>query len=250
MRSASTNTTVTLSLGLIFLLALGGCGGVKPTLVVEEKPSLIATLETIPVQRFDEQTKEALPYEASPNPYLLLKGRIKKESVASYIQARRLVNAKKWAEADKVLAALVESDDSLSGPWVMRGDIAREQQHYEQAEAFYRQALVVNQDNVNAYLSLALAQRQQGRYLAAQNTLARALLLWPDFPEAHLNIGIVYDVYLNMPLRAQKHMEAYQFLTNGEDSKAAKWLAEVKSRTGIPTDLLPVAEQNNAVLVQ
>ena len=249
MRSVTTKTT-TLSLILICSLALIGCGGVKPTLVVEEKPSLIATLDTIPVRRFDEQTKQALPYEASPNPYLLLKGRIKKDAVASYIQARRLVNAKKWAEAENVLATLVESDDSLSGPWVMRGDIASEQQDYKQAEAFYRQALIVNKDNVNAYLRLALAQRQQGRYLAAQNTLAKALLLWPDFPEAHLNIGIVYDVYLNMPLRAQKHMEAYQFLTNGENSKAAKWLAEVKSRTGIPTELLPESEQSNSASLQ
>ena len=82
------------------------------------------------------------------------------------------------------------------------------------AKSDYEEAIRINKDNVNAYLRLALAQRELGEFILAQNTYSEALAIWPDFPEAHLNLSILYDLYLNHPIRAQEHMEAYQFLTN------------------------------------
>jgi hypothetical protein len=33
-------------------------------------------------------------------------------------------------------------------------------------------------------------------------------------------------------------MEAYQYLTGGENKQVAKWLAEIQQRTGVPISLV------------
>lgn len=198
--------------------------------------SLASTLEYLPVPKLDD-SGAALPYEPTANPYLLQKGKIKKESVVKYIDAKRAIKQKQYSQAEKLLQELTVEDKSLSGPWIALGDIAVEQKKYSQAADNYIAAIGINEKNINAYMRLAQTQRMQGNFLNAQNTYAKALALWPDFPEAHLNLAVLYDVYLNHPLRAQKHMEAYQFLTHGENKDVAKWLVEIQQRTGVAVSL-------------
>jgi len=194
--------------------------------------SLAATDLYLPVQEQDDEG-EWLPYEPDNNPYTRQRGRIDRASVTQFIEARRAFKAEEWGRAEALLKKLTEADDGLSGPWVMLGDIATERGEHSQAIDAYARAIAINGDNVNAYLRLALAQRKVGRYLHAQNIYAAVLELWPDFPEAHLNLAVLYDIYLNHPIRAQQHMEAYQFLTEGENRQVAAWLEEIRSRTGI-----------------
>lgn len=225
---------------LLFALTLVSCGsGVKKdTNIGEAKPILAETTQYIPVQKYDEKTATYLPYEAKANPYLALKGRINKSAVTKYIDARRLFRAKKYAASEKVLNEILVLDKKLSGPLVMLGDIAVQKNELEKAVGYFEQAIAVNAKNINAYIKLAHTKRILGQFLPAQNVYADVLAIWPDFPEAHLNLGVLYDVYLNHPLRAQKHMEAYQFLTNGKNSEVANWIAEVQSRTGVKTSFI------------
>ena len=221
---------------LLILCALSGllgCANGGPGLsTMASTPELASTLAYIPVLEVDDKGA-ALPYEPRTNPYLSQRGRISKESVLSFIEARRALKTGDLEQARTVLLELTKTNDRLSGPWVMLGDIAMEQDNYPQAVSHYTQAIAINDSNVNAYLRLAQVQRLQGKFLIAQNTYARVLAIWPDFPEAHLNLAVLYDVYLNHPLRAQKHMEAYQFLAESENEKVAGWLEEIQQRTGI-----------------
>jgi tetratricopeptide (TPR) repeat protein len=98
----------------------------------------------------------------------------------------------------------------------------------------------VNKNNVNAYIALGQLQRKQGYFSDAQNTYLEALNVWKDFPEAHLNLAILYDLYVNEPEEAQKHYEAYDFLTGRKDEKVKKWLVEVKQRTGIERSFIDI----------
>lgn len=198
--------------------------------------ALVNTSMYLPIQQRDE-TGQVLPYEAKPNPYNELGGRIDKTAVTTYIDARRAYQAKKYDFADKLLADLSQKEPKLSGPWVMRGDIAAEQNKLQDALGFYAKAVEVNSINFNAYLRLAKVQRQLGHFNHAQNTYAKALALWSDGPELHLNLGVLYDVYLNQPKLAQAHMEAYQLLAQQKNADAQQWLSEVKARTGVQTAL-------------
>lgn len=218
------------------LLFLVGCatGGDRLNLITDasQKPDLLSTVQYIPEQKIDPELG-VMPYEAGENPYLSQRGRVRRESVLSFMEARRAYNAGNHAQAQTMLNELAEQDRSLSGPWVMLGDIHRNRGQYEQATQHYVSAIEINRLNVNAYLRLAKTQRLQGHFLHAQNTYAKVLSIWPDFPEAHLNLAILYDVYLNHPLRAQQHMEAYQYLTGANNKTVTEWLTEIQQRTGI-----------------
>lgn len=224
---------------VIACLILGACNSSTPTLDLANeavKLDLLSTIEYVPVLEKDKEGV-VVPYEAQENPYELLRGRIKKESVAQYIQAQRAFNQKDYEVAKKELDALTQADSKLSGPWVMLGDIAVEKNNLKEAEAAYNRAVGITPENINAYLKLALVQRKLGKFLHAQNTYTAVLAQWKDFPEAHLNLAVLYDLYLNHPIRAQQHMEAYQFLTKGENSEVEGWLSNLRQRTGIAPSL-------------
>ena len=236
-----------LALG-VCLFGLLSCGGapVKTNLTDESVPrDMVSTLEFIPVAPRDKEGVQ-LPYEAQVNPYLQLRGKIKKESALKFIEAKRAVNSKNTTKANSILDDLITSDDSLSGPWVVKGDLAQKANDLDLAAQNYARAIEVNSKNVNAYTRLALVQRQQGKFLLAQNSYAEALKVWKDYPEAHLNLAILYDLYLNHPIRAQKHMEAFQFLTGEENVEVAQWLEEIRRRTGIVTTLKPLVASNGS----
>ncbi len=224
------------AVALVLTVGLGGCAGKAKDLglALEKSPALtlLETSRFLPKPEFDD-AGIMLPYERSENPYLEQGGRIKKSSVEAYIEARRAYKDGRYEVAESVLTRLIEEDESLSGPWVMKGDIALQQNDLQKALDHYVAAIKTNTDNISAYLRLAKIQRLRGEYLNAQNTYAQVLALWPDCPEAHLNLGVLYDVYMNHPLRAQKHMEAYQFLTGGQNAEVARWLEELQKRTGV-----------------
>ena len=132
------------------------------------------------------------------------------------------------------------------------GDIAEKNEDYDAAIKLYKKAISINKRNVNAYIALGLVQRKQGYFADAQKTYLDALHVWKDFPEAHLDLAILYDLYVNKPVEAQKHFEAYYFLTGSKDEKVRKWLVEVRRRTGIersfidnpPNDIAKVPNGN------
>ncbi len=209
---------------------------------------LVTTEQYLPVQERDE-TGALLPYIAEENPYTQLRGRISKTAVTQYIEARRAFNAKNFNDAEKLLGQLVNEEPELGGPWVMRGDIASLNDDLDQAAEHYSKAIQVSPLNFNAYLRLAKTQRQQGRFNHAQNTYALALNEWRDGPELHLNLGILYDVYLNQPLQAQAHMEAYQLLSPDHNENAITWLKEVRQRTGVASTLKVIGENGELELI-
>lgn len=196
------------------------------------RPDMKPTLHYIPQQKADADGA-TLPYEARENPYLSQRNKVSKDSVLTFIEGRRAYKSGNFERARTLFSTLTEQDPKISGPWVMLGDIAVDDGAYPLAVRYYAKAIEISPLNVNAYLRLAKAQRLQGHFLHAQNTYATALSVWPDFPEAHLNLAVLYDVYLNHPLRAQKHMEAYQFLTASSNKEVSGWLLEIQQRTGI-----------------
>lgn len=230
------------------LAACGGATPVKKSLVDESTPrDLESTIEFIPVTQNDKEGNQ-LPYVPAANPYIQQRGKIKKQSAFTFIEAKRAFSSKDYKRAESLLDQVIESDRHLSGPWVLKGHVSRDQGAHDKAAEFYARAIEINAKNVNAYLHLALSQREQGKFLPAQNTYAEALKIWKDFPEAHLNLAILYDLYLNHPIRAQKHFEAYQFLTGEEDVEVGRWLSEVKARTGIVTTLKSQVAANGEVI--
>ncbi|MCB2387294.1 tetratricopeptide repeat protein [Thalassolituus alkanivorans] len=216
---------------MLLLALLSGCAA-QQTQTTTESQTLTQTEKYLPHQAYDEKGQK-IPYVPAENPYLKQTGTISKGSVLLFIEAKKALAADDEKTAVQKLKVIAEKDPSLAGPLAMLGDISMTNEHYAEAAEYYQKALAINDVNVNAWLGLGEAQRRQGQFIAAQNTYAKALQQWPDFPEAHLNLAVLYDLYLNIPQQAQAHYEAYLFLTNKKTHAAADWYQEVQSRTGI-----------------
>ena len=190
------------------------------------------SLKYIPDVKIDEKTGQLLPYKRRPNPYLQIKKQLPPAAVGQFIAAKRDIELKRYASAESILERLTKEYKNLSGSWYLLGEIGIEKNDLESAEKNFKKAVSVNRKNINAFLRIALVQRMQGKFIEAQNTYVDLLALWRDFPEAHLNLGILYDIYLNQPLEGQRHYEAYHYLTRARNKRVAGWLEEIKARTG------------------
>ncbi len=236
-------------LAAALIASLAACATKQTVPSAEVEVTIKETEQYLPRQTYDEFGKP-VKYTPTENPYLAMKGKVDKGSVLLFIEAKRAFKKSQFKKAKQKLKVITGNDESLSGPWVLLGKIANQEKDFKGAEAYFNKALEVNQKNLNAYAELALLQRKQGRFKVAQNTLETALKVWPDFPEAHLNLGILYDIYLNQPVKAQQHLEAYVFLNNGKNLDAKNWYKEVMSRTGIQTsfiDLGPTEKEQEAI---
>ncbi|MBW4934477.1 tetratricopeptide repeat protein [Marinobacter sp. F4206] len=242
-RTGAFMTAVLLS-GCAGLGTVGGTGGAPDApapKVVESKPvkpkNGEASQRYLPRQAYDAQGKK-VAYVPAPNPYTGASAPVPPEAVARFQAANRLMADEQYRDARKAFEGITRDYPDLSGPWVKLGELAEIGERMERAEKSYEKALAVNPENVNAYLALALFQRRSGDFEAARDTYVAALELWKDFPEAHLNLAILYDLYMNQPASAQPHFEAYDFLTEGDNPQVADWLIEIRRRTGIETSFI------------
>lgn len=77
----------------------------------------------------------------------------------------------------------------------------------------------------------ALALRRQGDFAGALEAWNAALAQQPDDAQAHLNLGVLHDLYLGHPAEALARYERFQALqAGGPDPQVAKWIAEVRRR--------------------
>lgn len=215
---------------LLSVLLVSGCASKKGFQLqdTQGKVDLVATEQYLPVQTYDEKN-QLIPYQEKENPYLAQKAQVDKGSVLLFIEAKSAWRNDDANTAKQKLNVIIKNDAALSGPWMMLGDIALAEKDYPQALKHYQQGLIVNPNNINGYTALASVQRLQGRYDLAQNTLAKALALWPDFPEAHYNLSILFDIYLNQAAKAKQHLDAYILLTGG-DAESLEWLQQLNER--------------------
>lgn len=223
-------------------LCLFGCGSSAPKSTIDQKPIVVplkVSESYMPKQQYDAMGKK-IPYVSVANPYLQDKTLVSVAAKRAFNKAYAAFKSKKYDSAETQFQQMTKKFESLSGPWVKLAQIAEVKNEFNIAEEYYRKAIAVNKNNINTYLSLALIQRQQGLFSQAQNTYVDALNVWRDFPEAHLNVAVLYDMYLNQPVEAQKHFEAYMFLTHYKDKGVRKWLAEVRHRTKIKGSFIDV----------
>ena len=147
-----------------------------------------------------------------------------------YQQALAALGAGRYPEAERALLAVIRREPELAGPRANLGILYARTGHPAQAVESLKQAINLNPDRAAYYNELGMVSRREGRFDEARRYYAKALDLDPNYSYAHLNIGILYDLYLQDAAKAMQHYQRYRELAPGEAGTVTKWIADLQQR--------------------
>ena len=124
------------------------------------------------------------------------------------------------------------SNDAPDKPYVFTnlGLAYLKLQEPDLAEQAFKQAIARDDKDAVAHNHLGILQRQKGQFKEAMNRYQRAIQIDSSYASAHLNLGILFDIYLQDLDLALRHYQKYQSLIGEEDTQVAGWIVDIKRR--------------------
>jgi tetratricopeptide (TPR) repeat protein len=147
------------------------------------------------------------------------------------------------AQAELGLRTLIQSHPDLAGPYANLGIVYARQGKHPEAIGLLEKATRLNPERAVFYNELGMAYRHAGQFEKAREAYQRAIEIEGGYAKAHLNLGILYDIYLWDPARALAHYTRYLELHPAGDDKVKNWIVELKRRTQ-PTET-PAAKEKS-----
>jgi Flp pilus assembly protein TadD len=162
---------------------------------------------------------------------------------ARYDGALGLMRAGQYVEAEASLKTLVQEQPNLVGPYLNLAIVYMRMDRKAEAEEALRGALNHRPDNAVAYNLLGVAYREQGRFVEARTAYEQALKIDPAMLDVYLNLGILFDLYLQDAARALEYYEHYQELAGERDKQVDLWITDLRQRA--PTETAPARGGNS-----
>jgi tetratricopeptide (TPR) repeat protein len=99
-------------------------------------------------------------------------------------------------------------------------------------DAALQAAIEAAPEDCAARTALALRLRHEGAFADAETHYLACLAARPDFAPAQLNLGILYELYLDRPADALEAYRRYQALTAAPDPRVSGWMQDIERRRG------------------
>lgn len=147
-----------------------------------------------------------------------------------YDEAIAAMRSGNIAQAKNILSNLTQSYPDIAGPYVNLGIIHFRADEIDQAEEAFKQALKVNPESAVSLNHLGIIYRGKGKFEEARDNYKKALKIDPNYAYAHLNYGILLDLYLGELDDALDHYQTYQKLAPEEDKEVEKWIVDLERR--------------------
>ncbi|MDB5985757.1 MAG: tetratricopeptide repeat protein [Nevskia sp.] len=148
--------------------------------------------------------------------------------------ALQLMHEHKSDEAQAALEALVKDFPNLSGPQTDLGIVYARAKQRDKAFNSFNKAIAANPKNATAYDWQGILYRESGDYAGAERAYLQALSAQPDYAGAHLNLAILYDVYLKRPQDAAAQYREYQRLAGANKPIVTAWINELQPPAVVP----------------
>jgi tetratricopeptide (TPR) repeat protein len=150
-----------------------------------------------------------------------------------YSQALQLMKSNRHTDAELELKQLIVAYPQFAGPQLNLGLLYLQDSRLPEAEGAFKAALQVTPANAIAGDELGIVERKLGKFADAEAAYLRAIAAEPNYAPAHLNLGVLYDLYLSEPQKALEQFERYIEIA-GENKQVAGWVIELRKRVGSP----------------
>lgn len=149
------------------------------------------------------------------------------------------MNSSDLAGAEQAFRSFSAAYPTYSGALLNLGILQAKAGKLDAAEQSLKGAIERNA-SAAAFNQLGIVYRRLGRFKEADAAYQQALQIDPAYANAHLNLGVLCDLYLRQPQRALEAYERYlQLATTPDDAVTAKvtakvtgWVTELKARLG------------------
>lgn len=168
--------------------------------------------------------------EIVANPYLSDRPSISAKARQQFQLGKEAMQQQNWQQALLHFQWLTSNEPGLSGPFVNLAKVYQQLDQPAKAEQNFKQAIVANPLNNQAYNSYGVFLRKAGRFVDAEASYQAALQVWPDAADTHLNMGILHDLYMGKLTSALEHYQSYQSLQAEPDRQVAGWIIDIQRR--------------------
>jgi tetratricopeptide (TPR) repeat protein len=164
--------------------------------------------------------------------------------IKKYQQALTLMKSQQWQSAEQLFEQVLLTQPQLSGAYVNMGLIAIAQKDFNRANKQLDKALLANPINPYAYQVKGRVARLTGNFEQAEKSYLKALDIWPEYPEAQVNLAILLELYRGRLLDARKYYSSYLVL-KADDQQVQRWLAGVEIKIKRAGLVLPEKANDN-----
>ncbi len=164
--------------------------------------------------------------------------------IEKYKQALALMTNKEWLKAEKLFDQVLVAQPQLSGAYVNKALISIQQKDLSRANKQLNEALAVNPLNPYAYEIKGRIARLNGHFEQAEHNYLKALDIWPEYPEAQVNLAILLELYRGRLLDAHKYYSAYLAL-QADDQQVQRWRDGVEIKIKRAGLVLPEKADDN-----
>lgn len=151
------------------------------------------------------------------------------EHKQSYQSALRALEQKDYKKAEALLKELSEEKPELAGPWANLGLIRLVQKKPNEAETYLLKSLKLNPKLVKVLNLLGLISIQNKKLKQAESYFQQAIDNNENYSNAHYNLALLYDVYLQNISKAALHYRRYSEITNSSDKETLDWLEQLEN---------------------
>ena len=153
-------------------------------------------------------------------------------SIDALKDAIRRLKAGELAQADADLAEIVRVRPDLAEAHLNLGWSRLQRRRPAEAIEHLKEGLRLKPAAIGAHNLLGLAFRESGRFAEAEQAYLDGLKAGPNHDRMHLNLGILYDLYLGETRKALTHYRRYQALQKTPDPKVAGWIVVIERALG------------------
>jgi len=160
----------------------------------------------------------------------MAKVKINSEIRQLYSQTANLIKLKKHVKAIALLEAVKTRYPQLSGPDYQLARIYYQLGQLDKALTAADASVAKNQRNYYTINFRGVVLRAQGKFKQAKESYLKAIEIYPPYPNAHLNLGVLADIYLGELDLALIQYRSYMELVGNKDKTVGNWAIEIERR--------------------